>query len=130
MDHVVRVAAFWQQLVAARLAGVALAFSTFGTPDGCDALLAALRARPGAVSVARAWRLLLEHRARATVEASLVRALGGAGGAGAPSGGGARSCGVGLVAVAGVAAAGVAYASMADAVSDIVSSMSALSSIP
>ena len=74
MDHVVRVAAFRQQLVAARLAGVALAFSTFGTPDGCDALLAALRARPGAVSVARAWRLFLEHRARATPSRGVARA--------------------------------------------------------
>jgi len=64
---------FLQQLVAARLAGVDLEFSTYGTPDGCDVLLDALRAHP--ISVARAWDLLKQHTARATFQADVIRAL-------------------------------------------------------
>ena len=47
---------FLQQVIAAKVAGVELEFSTFGTPDGCDSVLAALRAN--ATPVSRAWDAL------------------------------------------------------------------------
>mmetsp|Transcript_16275 Transcript_16275/g.37229 ORF Transcript_16275/g.37229 Transcript_16275/m.37229 type:complete len:311 (-) Transcript_16275:81-1013(-) len=75
---------FMQQMLAARLAGVPLEFSTFGSPDGCDTLLAALSARQ--ISVSSAWRLMLTCRERATFEASILLALNGSASASEPAG--------------------------------------------
>ena len=47
---------FLQQLIAASLAGVRLAFSTFGQPDGCDELLEKIGSTQ--LSVGQAWELL------------------------------------------------------------------------
>jgi len=67
---------FLQQLVAARVAGVRLAFSTFGTPDGVDRVLDALRARPR-MSVAKAWAVLAraERGSSRAVADALVAAI-------------------------------------------------------
>lgn len=42
-----------QQIIAARLAGVVLLFSTFGTPDGCDVVVRALEQHP--CTVGKLW---------------------------------------------------------------------------
>ena len=100
---------FMQQLIAARLAGVPLEFSTFGTPDGCDAVLAALRARP--ISVARAWALLQQNRERRAFDEAIVRAIGG----GASRGHGGvdgRTLVAGLAIAGAAGAAAAAYASL------------------
>ena len=58
---------FTQQVLAARLAGVRLRFSTFGQPDGCDTVLEAMT-QGKEMSVARAWALLLECDRRDSFE--------------------------------------------------------------
>ena len=77
---------FAQQAVAARLAGVRLRFSTFGTPDGCDAVLGALQA--SGASVPRTFEALLRCADRRAFEESFVPMLRAAAGgaAGEPPG--------------------------------------------
>ena len=57
---------FLQQLVAARLAGVRLEFSTFGQPDGCDDLLDSVSQTQ--MSVGDAWALLGECGSKGAFE--------------------------------------------------------------
>ena len=57
---------FAQQLVAARLAGVKVHFSAFGSPDGCDRLLDVLEARGETVS--GLWQLLCDCTDRCAFE--------------------------------------------------------------
>lgn len=64
---------FAQQAVAARLAGVQLRFSTFGTPDGCDVVLGALQA--SGASVPRTFEALLRCADRRAFEESFVPML-------------------------------------------------------
>ena len=64
---------FAQQAVAARLAGVRLRFSTFGTPDGCDVVLGALQA--SGASVPFAFESLLRCADRRAFEESFVPML-------------------------------------------------------
>ena len=65
---------FTQQVLAARLAGVRLRFSTFGQPDGCDKVLEAMT-QGKEMSVARAWALLLECDRRDSFEKRLCAGL-------------------------------------------------------
>ena len=65
---------FTQQVLAARLAGVRLRFSTFGQPDGCDTVLDAMTQGKES-SVARAWALLLECDRRDSFEKRLCAGL-------------------------------------------------------
>ena len=85
---------FTQQIIAARLAGVSLRFSTFGTPDGCDVVLDAMQTSGGA-SVAEAWDRLLRCERRDTFErafcAELLRAREGRGAGERHQGGGASA---------------------------------------
>jgi len=64
---------FAQQAVAARLAGVRLRFSTFGTPDGCDVVLGALQA--SGASVPFAFEALLRCADRRAFEESFMPML-------------------------------------------------------
>ena len=64
---------FMQQVIAARLAGVCLAFSTFGSPDGCDKLLHALQQHP--CSVKQAWHMLLRCKSSGHFVSDMLQAL-------------------------------------------------------
>ena len=66
---------FAQQALAARLAGVRLRFSTFGTPDGCDAVLSALQS--SRASVPQVWDALLRCPDRLVFEQSFLDIVGG-----------------------------------------------------
>merc|ERR1719488_36269 len=66
---------FLQQLIAASLAGVRLAFSTFGQPDGCDELLEKIGRTQ--LSVGQAWELLGACDSNSAFQGRM-RALGGA----------------------------------------------------
>jgi hypothetical protein len=65
-----------QQMIAARLTGVTLYFSMYGSPDGCDSVLAAIRQRQPPLTVADTWALvksLPSVRSRDVVEQILRR---------------------------------------------------------
>ena len=65
---------FLQQILAARLAGVELRFSTFGSPDGCDEVLDAMKSS-GNKSVADAWALLQRLDRREAFQAGVCAGL-------------------------------------------------------
>jgi hypothetical protein len=60
---------FTQQLLAARLAGVSLRFSTFGTPDGCNSVLEMLEKKKS--TVAEVWSCIQQSRDRASFESGM-----------------------------------------------------------
>lgn len=64
---------FAHQALAARLARVRLRFSTFGTPDGCDAVLSALQS--SRASVPHVWDALLRCPNRGAFEQSFLAML-------------------------------------------------------
>ena len=64
---------FALQVLAARLAGVHLRFSTMGSPDGCDAVRDAMLRSDA--SVADAWSLLLRCDRRETFERAFCSGL-------------------------------------------------------
>ena len=65
---------FTQQVLAARLAGVSLRFSTFGSPDGCDAVLDAMHKANG-TSISEVWALLLDCNQRETFQRAFCDGL-------------------------------------------------------
>eukprot|EP00667_Euglena_gracilis_P011239 EG_transcript_11476 len=69
---------FLQQLLAACLAGVALEFSTFGNPQGCDAVLAALQ--QSQATLKQVWAILQQCTSAATFVSDVVQRLGPGGG--------------------------------------------------
>jgi len=66
-----------QQVIAARLAGVVLLFSTFGCPDGCDVVARALEQHP--CTIGTLWRCALKAQGGAgRFEQVLAEGLGAA----------------------------------------------------
>ena len=65
---------FTQQVLAARLAGVSLRFSTFGSPDGCDEVLDAMHKANG-TSISEVWAVLLDCNQRETFQRAFCDGL-------------------------------------------------------